>query len=357
MAGARSLRATHQRICCSQISRRPRESGCSPRLPTRYGDGGGSTWYGGYAMVPRGILLGLSAEQSKRAGAAPLGGGGVLCRHARVHDYGRSLPEHPSGVALPLGPVPGRAGPGPPQGGGGGGGTSLHPLGSGRGAPPPFPIAHTARAAARRVRSTPAPCAPRASLPLGRHWQPSPPPFAPSLPWGGGAPSRAAPGRVGGGLLAPRPAAGPHPRRGRLVLRAPIRTPALLLPPRRPRWSLPPRRWPSEALAEAQAGSRAGTSRCIRCESHVVRGAVCGRHRPPSEEADGAFWCPLRLGQPCACWAAPRACRAGRGGLCWGRCVATRGGGEVMAGRRCAAPLVPAAGLLWGRALHLRSQP
>ena len=42
--------------------------------------------------------------------------------------------------------------------------------------------------------------------------------------------------------------------------------------------------------------------------------------------------------------------------LCWGRCVATRGG-EVKARRRCAALLVPAAGLLWGRALHLRSQP
>ena len=24
------------------------------------------------------------------------GGGGVLCRHARVHDYGRALPEHPT---------------------------------------------------------------------------------------------------------------------------------------------------------------------------------------------------------------------------------------------------------------------
>ena len=32
-------------------------------------------------------------------------------------------------------------------------------------------------------------------------------------------------------------------------------------------------------------------------------------------------------------------------------------GGEVMARRRCAAPLVPAAGLLWGRAPHMRSQP
>ena len=42
--------------------------------------------------------------------------------------------------------------------------------------------------------------------------------------------------------------------------------------------------------------------------------------------------------------------------LCWGRCVATRGG-EVMARRRCAALVVPAAVLLWGRALHLRSQP
>ena len=42
--------------------------------------------------------------------------------------------------------------------------------------------------------------------------------------------------------------------------------------------------------------------------------------------------------------------------LCWGRCVATRGG-EVMARRRCTALLVPAAGLLWGLALHLRSRP
>ena len=161
---------------------------------------------------------------SRAGGPAPhhLGGGGGPCKHARVHDYGRALPEHPSGVAVPLGPFLGRAGPGPPLGGGGGG-TSSRPLGSGRGAPLPFPRAHTARAAARRARSCPAPCAPRASLPLGRHRLSSPP--APllrpvsALGGGGGQSGRPGEGRGGGGLVTSRPVAGPRLRRGRPVRR------------------------------------------------------------------------------------------------------------------------------------------
>ena len=49
---------------------------------------------------------------------------------------------------------------------------------------------------------------------------------------------------------------------------------------------------------------------------------------------------------------------AGQGGEgCAGAGASPPGGGEVMARRRCAAPLVPAAGLLWGRAPRPRSQP
>ena len=47
-------------------------------------------------------------------------GGAVLCRRDRVHDCGRALPKHPSGVAVPLASASGRAGPGPLSYGGGG---------------------------------------------------------------------------------------------------------------------------------------------------------------------------------------------------------------------------------------------
>ena len=43
------------------------------------------------------------ARRVPGAHSPPSGGGG--CRHDRVHDRGRALPEHYSGVALPLGLV------------------------------------------------------------------------------------------------------------------------------------------------------------------------------------------------------------------------------------------------------------
>ena len=58
------------------------------------------------------------AEQEGRRHTSRWGGGGVPRSHVRVHDCGRALPEHPSGVAVPLGPASGRAGPGQPTGGG-----------------------------------------------------------------------------------------------------------------------------------------------------------------------------------------------------------------------------------------------
>ena len=133
-AGAGSPRATQWRICCSQASRRLRESGCIPRRPIRYGDGGGRARYGGCGTLRRVILRDFCAVQSRRADAAPTRwGGGVPCRHVRVHICGRALPGHPSGVAVPLGPASGRAGPGPPSWGGGG--MTSRPPGSDLGAP------------------------------------------------------------------------------------------------------------------------------------------------------------------------------------------------------------------------------
>ena len=49
-----------------------------------------------------------SAERAKRPSASAGGeGGGVPFRHHRVHGRGRALPEHLSGVAVPLGLVVG----------------------------------------------------------------------------------------------------------------------------------------------------------------------------------------------------------------------------------------------------------
>ena len=157
----------------------------------------------------RGILRGHCAEQSRRACAAPHRGGGVLCRHARV-------PEHPSGVAVPLGPMLGRAGPGSLSGGG----ASSRVGGSGRGAPPPFPGEHTGRAAACRVRPCPVPCASRAPLPYGWHCRSSaPPPPRPACALAGGGGGRPAGPPLGGeggarGLM-PRGRAAPEARRSR----------------------------------------------------------------------------------------------------------------------------------------------
>ena len=214
MAGAGSLRATRRRICCSRVSRRPRKSGCSPRLPTRYGDGGGSAWYGGYAMVRRGIVLGHCAEHSRRAGP----GGGVLCRQARVHDCGRALPVHPSGVAVPLAPLLGCAGPGSPLEGGGGGGRPRVPWG------PVAPLRPLPPRPYRACRRPPRPVLPRLVRATGLAApQPAPsvypPPFAPSLPrggWGGWQPGRPGEGRLGGaGGLPPCGRAMPEARLSR----------------------------------------------------------------------------------------------------------------------------------------------
>ena len=46
-AGAGSHRAIQRRVCCSQVFRRLRGTGCNLRRPIRYGDGGGRARYGG----------------------------------------------------------------------------------------------------------------------------------------------------------------------------------------------------------------------------------------------------------------------------------------------------------------------
>ena len=225
-------------------------------------------------MVRRGILLGHCAEQSKGPAPHHLGGGGGGTLQARP---GPRLRSRLARTSLRGGRAPGslarprRAGP---DAGGGGGGTSLRPPGSGRGSPPPVPRARTARAAAHCVRSCPSPCAPRASLLLGRHRRPCPPPSPRLCPGGGGggAPSRAAPGRGGGGApsrAAPGRGGGggwrpPAPRPGRALGAAvpysasPIRTPALFLPPvarvgRCPHVAGPQRHWQRHRQAAERA--------------------------------------------------------------------------------------------------------
>ena len=268
-------------------------------------------------MVRQGILLGHCAEQSKWPAPHHLGGGGgggtlqarpgprLRSRLARTSLRGGRAP---GSLAWPR-----RAGPDAWGGGGGrrpcvprGPGVALRP-------PSPAPVPRAPPTAASGPAPPRARRGPRCSL---ANTGGLAPPVAPSPPWGGGggAPSRAAPGRGGGGLAASCPAAGLRPRRGRPVLRVTHPHPRPPPAPRRPRWSLPPRRWSSELLAEAQAGSRAGTSRCIRFVLLAVRGAVCGRRRPPLEEADGVSWCPLRLGQPRA--VGPPLGLAGQGGEC-----------------------------------------
>ena len=245
-------------------------------------------------MVRRGILLGHCAEQSKALGPHHQGGGGTLQARPGPRLRSRLARTPPRGGRAPWSLAwPRRAGP---NARGGGGDVLASPgLRAWLSAPrPPRPY---------RARRRP----PRPVLPLHVHaaglaapW-PRPaalPPPSPRLCPGGGGGRPAGPprGREGGGLAASRPAAGPSPRRGRPVLHVTHPHPRPRPAPRCPRWSLPPRRWSSEALAVAQTGSRAGTSRCIRFVSHAVRGAVCGRRRPPLEEADGVSWCPLRLG-------------------------------------------------------------
>ena len=230
-------------------------------------------------------------------------------------------------------------------------------MGSGRGSPPPIPRALTARAAARRVRSCPSPRAPRASLHLGRHRRPCPPPPLPRLCLGGGGaptPGRPGEGRGGDGGLPPCGRAAPEARQSR-TRRHPSAPPSSSHPPSPALVAAP------TSLVLRGTGRGTGRQHSGHKSLHSLRVACSPRRRvwaPPSALGGGGwrFLVPAQTGPAAWCWAAPRACRSGRGELCWGRCVATRGG-EVMARRRCAAPLVPAAGLLWGRALHLRSQP
>ena len=70
-------------------------------------------------MSRRVILLAVIHCAEREGDAVPTCRGGVPCRHDQVHDCGRALPEHPSGVAVPLGPALGRARPGPLSWGGG----------------------------------------------------------------------------------------------------------------------------------------------------------------------------------------------------------------------------------------------
>ena len=114
----------------------------------------------------RGILRGRYAKQSRRAGAPPTLGGGHSAGTPGSTTTAAPCLKHPSGLAVPLGPLLGHVGPGSLLGGRG---AVLVSPGSCRGAPPPFSCPGTARAATRRVWPRPAPCAPRAPLAAAPH--------------------------------------------------------------------------------------------------------------------------------------------------------------------------------------------
>ena len=78
-AGAGSLRAIQRRVCYSELCKRLRGTGCCPRRPIRYGDGGGRAQYGGYVMLRRGMVQSCthSVECAGRRCARPGGGGAV----------------------------------------------------------------------------------------------------------------------------------------------------------------------------------------------------------------------------------------------------------------------------------------
>ena len=73
--GAGSHCALQRRVCCSQVRRRLRGTGCCPRRPIRCGDGGGRARYGGYAMLRSGMVQSCthSAERAGRRCARPGG--------------------------------------------------------------------------------------------------------------------------------------------------------------------------------------------------------------------------------------------------------------------------------------------
>ena len=116
-----SPRDTQLRICCFQACKRPRETGSIPCWPIRYGNGSGRASYGGVREGAAGdfaCLLRCAGQEGRRR--TTRWGWGVPCRHVRVNDRGHVLPEHSSGLAVPLGPASGRSGPGPSSWGGGG---------------------------------------------------------------------------------------------------------------------------------------------------------------------------------------------------------------------------------------------
>ena len=69
---ARQLRPGPQAAAGNRL----RETGCGPRRPIRYADGGGRARYRGYATLRRVILLAVFAVRSERATPYPLVGGG-----------------------------------------------------------------------------------------------------------------------------------------------------------------------------------------------------------------------------------------------------------------------------------------
>ena len=77
-AGAGSHRAIQWRVRCSQVRWRLRGTGCSPRWPIRYGDGGGRARYGGYVTLRRGVVQSCTySAECAGCPSASAGGGGV----------------------------------------------------------------------------------------------------------------------------------------------------------------------------------------------------------------------------------------------------------------------------------------
>ena len=69
-------RAGSGSLCAIQRLRRLRETGCGPRRPIRYGDGGGRARYEGYATWRRVIALSCTQCAEREGVAVPTGGGG-----------------------------------------------------------------------------------------------------------------------------------------------------------------------------------------------------------------------------------------------------------------------------------------
>ena len=69
-------RAVQRRVCCSQVFRRLRDTGCSQGRPLWYGDGSGRARYGGYATLRRGTAQSCSHYAERDGVAVPHRGGG-----------------------------------------------------------------------------------------------------------------------------------------------------------------------------------------------------------------------------------------------------------------------------------------